>query len=206
MHRPPPRLFVLIARDAEQGLIIRRGPTDWAHLIKWDMRRDRFEPGAWLKGRLYAERCDLSPDGALLLYFVHKGTRHGTSYTIAWTGVSRAPWLHALALWPWGSTWGGGGRFLADRHMVLRSGPIDAHPDHPPRGLSVEFGNAAHHASTDEVPGADWSGRDHQGRLVFTRRGVLYRRGKKREDVALADFNGMEPDPQAAPVWATRKL
>jgi hypothetical protein len=48
-----------------------------------------------------------SPDGELLLYFALQGSRWQTSYRGSWTAVSRVPWLHALALWPQGDTWGG---------------------------------------------------------------------------------------------------
>jgi hypothetical protein len=29
---------------------------------RWDLARDRYQPGA-LRGRVYPQRCDLSPDG-----------------------------------------------------------------------------------------------------------------------------------------------
>src|SRR5574341_590542 len=105
---PPPRLFVIPAADADVALIFRRGPSAWYHLTKWDMTHDKFERGAWLRGRIYPEKCDVSPDGALMVYLVHQGRKVATSYTHAWTGVSRIPWLTALGLWPWGTTYGGG--------------------------------------------------------------------------------------------------
>ena len=208
MARVAPRLFVICASEADTAVIILRGPAAWAHIIKWDMAHDKFEHGAWLKGRIYADKCDLSPDGRVLLYFVHKGSRLTTSYTDAWTGVSRLPWLTALGLWPNGTTYGGGGRFLEDRHVVLRWGrPVAAHPDHPGTGLRVSFANAAAHAATDEVDGAQWSGRDRHGGLIYAKDGKLYRRAATgKRDKQLADFNGLIPDPQAAPAWATRPL
>ena len=113
--QPPPRIFVIPATEADVGVVFRRGPSAWYHLLKWDMAHDKFEPGVWLRGRIYPEKCDVSPDGALLLYLVHQGRRIGTSYTDAWTGVSRVPWITALALWPWGTkpaSFGRHGRFL----------------------------------------------------------------------------------------------
>jgi hypothetical protein len=73
MPAPPPRLFVIFANAANEAVIFRRGPAQWYHLIRWDTRNDEFHPGAWIRGRIYPERCDLSPDGELLLYFVHQG-------------------------------------------------------------------------------------------------------------------------------------
>ena len=67
--RTTARLFVIPARDVAKAVIIRRGPSAWHHLIAWDTKRDVFEHGAWFRGRIYPERCDLSPDGELFLYF-----------------------------------------------------------------------------------------------------------------------------------------
>src|SRR5262249_39080009 len=136
------------------------------------------------------------------LYFALKGTRWRTSYRGSWTAVSRAPWLQALTLWPWGSTWGGGGRFVGERSIVLRGRCFEPHPDHPLVGLEGVAGNAPHHAS--DGPGADaqWSGRDRAGRTIFARGGKLFRRDGDIER-EIADFNGLEPDPVRPPAWAT---
>jgi hypothetical protein len=201
---PPPRLFVLVAAASPHALVLRRGPSAWVHLIAWDTRRDAFTEGAWYRGRIYEEKCDLSPDGALFLYSAHQGRRLRTSYTDSWTAVSRPPWLHALALWPMGTTYGGGGRFVGKREITLR-GVSQSHPKHPPLGLTIVPGRAQLHRSTGEVPDADWCGHDYEGRLVFTRNGRVFRRSRSK-DVELADFNGQAPDPQAAPEWAKRPL
>ncbi|MCH8620434.1 hypothetical protein [Undibacterium sp. TS12] len=76
---PSPRLFAIFAREAPVAAIFARGPTSWFHVIRWDTRHDSFESGAWIRGRIYPERCDLSPDGELLLYFVHQGRKYRTS-------------------------------------------------------------------------------------------------------------------------------
>ncbi|HEV3166426.1 MAG TPA: hypothetical protein VGZ22_20550 [Isosphaeraceae bacterium] len=209
IDRQPSRLCVIPARDAPVAVIIRRGPSDWFHLILWETRRDVFTCGAWFHGRLYPERCDLSPDGRLFVYFAFQGSRVGTAFTSSWTAVSRPPWLHALALWPWETTHGGGGRFLEDRRLVLHSGmPVEPHPEFRPTNLQVECGGASYHASAEVVPEADWSGYDQRGNVVFARHGRLFRRCKSRKstDVELADFNSLSPDPKPAPDWAKRPL
>ena len=192
-------LFVIIARERPVAVLLRRGPSDWFHVIRWDMARDRFERGAWLRGRIYEDRCDLSPDGELFLAFVLQGRKGASSSTThAWSAVSRPPWLHALALWPQGTTYGGGGRFTGPRTVVLRNASPRAAAEHPDDGLEVLSGSPPAHASTGEVDGAEWSGRDHHGQLVFTRGYLLFRRvGGK--DVALADFGGLRPEPLPAP-------
>lgn len=201
-----PRLFIIFARNAHEAVIFRRGPSGWCHIIRWDTGHDFFFRGAWFKGRIYPEKCDLSPDGTLLLYFAHQGNRIGTSYTDAWTAISRSPWLTALGLWPQGTTFGGGGRFTNNRSAVIRA-PMytQTHQDHCGAGLSVTFADAPVHVSSQEVEDAEWSGRDQNGRLVFTRNGLLLHR-KDHEDIRLADFNGYTPDPQPAPPFATRPL
>src|SRR5262249_14837064 len=142
--------------------------------------RDEFHPGAWIKARIYPERCDLSPDGELLLYFVYQGSRLRSKYTDSYNAISRTPWLYALGLWPQGTTYGGGGRFTDNRSATLRCYPVAAHSDHPGLGLNVTFaGLSSHlpeHASTGEAAEAEWSGRDQSGLLVYVRDGKLMRR------------------------------
>ncbi len=201
---PPPRLFVIMARDAPAAVVIRRGPASWARVTFWNTASDVLTPGSWFRGRIYEEKCDLSPDGELLVYAAYRGRRLRTSYSDSWTAISRAPWLHALVLWPMGTTYGGGGRFMDNRRVVLR-GAGAAHPDHPLRGVEVVPGDAPYHRSSGEVEGAEWSGRDQRNRLVFAAGGCLFARTGGR-DVKIADFNDERPDPQPPPEWATRPL
>ncbi|MBR9802690.1 MAG: hypothetical protein ACE37I_15980 [Rubinisphaera brasiliensis] len=198
------KLFVIPARDEPMAVILRRGPSAWYHVIQWDMRRDLFVHGAWFKGRIYEEKCDVSPDGRLFVYFVHQGSRHGTQFTHAWTAISRVPWLKALAVWPQKMTYGGGGRFSDNRSLTVRA--LDpALEEFPSRGVRLLNEEAPEHGSSDEVPGADWCGRDHQDRVIFTRADRLYRR-EKRTDTLIADFTDLTPNPQPAPDWAARPL
>ena len=90
------RIFILLATGAPVGVVIRRGPSTQVLLIKWDLERDTFEHGQWLKARVYERRCDLSPDGNLLLYFASDQRRAMSS----WTAVSCPPYFTALALCP----------------------------------------------------------------------------------------------------------
>lgn len=198
------RLFVITARDAPVAVIVRRGPSAWAHLVLWQMQSDTFTPGAWFRGRIYEEKCDLSPDGELFVYAVHQGRRLRTDYTDSWTAVSRPPWLHALALWPMGTTYGGGGRFVDRRRLVLR-GVSAPHPEHLPNGLQIENGAPELRSSTNEVEGADWSGRDANNALIFARDGRIYRR-LGRIDRELLDLRDAQPDPRPAPEWAKRPM
>ncbi|BBB67599.1 hypothetical protein UNDYM_3346 [Undibacterium sp. YM2] len=204
---PSPRLFVIFAKEAHVAAIFARGPTNWFHVIRWDTRNDVFESGAWMRGRLYPQRCDLSPDGELLLYFVFQKRRGYTSYESSWTAVSRLPWLHALGLWPQGHTWGGGGYFITNRIISLENGrSCKAHPEHIPLGLEVISSGGERKSSSNEVAGAEWSGRDQRNRLIFTANGKLHWQRDDQTVQVLADFNGDKPDPRDAPEWAKRSL
>src|SRR5262245_20931756 len=120
----PARLFVLLARNAPVGVILRRGPTQWTQLIKWNTDTDTFEAGQWFKGRIYEDKCDLSPDGKMLVYFAKKSGnafKH-PDYGDSWTAISKPPYFTALALWPiYGIWWegGGGGLFRSDKEVLL---------------------------------------------------------------------------------------
>ncbi|MEW5962871.1 MAG: hypothetical protein AB1749_04855 [Pseudomonadota bacterium] len=109
------RLYVILARDGRSAVVFRRGPSGRVCLLRWWLGSDTFEIGQWLIGRIYERRSDLSPDGDLLVYFaaVHK------TPLASWTAVSRPPYLTALALWPKGDCWGGGGRFLSRHHVLI---------------------------------------------------------------------------------------
>src|ERR1043166_231767 len=139
---PPPRLFVITASEADEAVIFRKGPADWCHVIRWNTAEDSFHRGAWIRARIYAERCDLSPNGKLLLYFALKGSKFATSYKGSYSAISRSPWLKALVLWPQGDTWGGGGRFIRNDHVMLRSGCGAKHEDHADPLITCEKGNS----------------------------------------------------------------
>jgi hypothetical protein len=112
------RLYVILARDGRSAVVFRRGPSGRVCLLRWWLGSDTFETGQWLIGRIYERRSDLSPDGELLIYFaaVHRAP------LVSWTALSRPPFLTALALWPKGDCWGGGGRILSRQHVLINHG------------------------------------------------------------------------------------
>jgi len=65
----------------------------------WDTHRDEIEGGQWFHGKLSADRCDLSPDGKLLLYFGGKFRARDleSGYGLTYTAIRRPPYFTALA-------------------------------------------------------------------------------------------------------------
>ena len=138
----PCRLYVILAREAPVAVIFRRGPSKRVQVIRWDTATDTFTPGQWFHGRIYEKRGDLSPDGEYLIYFAQKyniRTLWDEEYTYSWTAISRLPYLTALALWPKGDAWDGGGLFLTRNQVWLNHPPerMEPHRDHRPQGLEI---------------------------------------------------------------------
>jgi hypothetical protein len=142
----PARIFFILARNSPTAVVFRKGPSKWVQVLKWDTDTDTFEAGQWFHGRIYERRADLSPDGTMLVYFAQKislRTLQDKEYTYAWTAVSRPPYITALALWPKGDCWHGGGLFQDNKTLILNHKPDVAkpHPDHIPHGLQVMLKN-----------------------------------------------------------------
>ncbi len=99
-----PRLYCIPATRAPVVAVFRRGPASWSHMGRWDLAQRRYEPGAWLRGRIFPRRSDLSPDGRFLCYFAHKPSatwEHGEAYV----AISKLPWLSALHAFGTCGTW-----------------------------------------------------------------------------------------------------
>ena len=102
-------MYAILPRKAPFGAVFRRGPSKSVLLIGWNTSNDTFQQGQWLRGRIYERRCDLSPDGNLLLYFAASYRKPYYS----WPAISRPPYLTAL------DGWGGGGHFLSQHRIAL---------------------------------------------------------------------------------------
>lgn len=118
-HPNTARLYALVARARRRAVVFRRGPSKQVRLLVWELGSDALIGGQWLKGRIYERRCDLSPNGEMLAYFAASyRPPFGT-----WTAISRPPFLTALALWPKGDAWGGGGLFARPSLLELNHTP-----------------------------------------------------------------------------------
>ncbi len=108
-----PRIYCIPATEAPVVAVFRRGPTRWFHVGRWDLAKGVYEPGAWLLGRLFPRRSDLSPDGQWLCYFARKPGatwEHGETYI----AISKLPWLTALNAVGTCGTWTRGYYFTED--------------------------------------------------------------------------------------------
>ena len=135
----------MLARDAPLGVIFRRGPSKWTQVIRWDTDNDSFEYGSWLRGKIYLERSDISPDGSKLLYFATKYTNKELDFPTAYTALSRSPWLTALCAWPNGDTDYGGGLFESDSEIWVNQcgwphGQLESNSALPP-GVKISYEN-----------------------------------------------------------------
>lgn len=141
-----PRLFGIPARNASVVAIIRRGPSEWSHVSRWDPQVGELTAGAWLHGTIYPQRTDLSPDGRWLAAFILKGNAQW-SVGQTYLSVSRLPWLTALAAWSAGGTWTRGLHFVESGEHGLHG-----EPDHGELGpLRRRYGLAATRAETFSV-------------------------------------------------------
>ncbi len=141
--RPPCRLTVILARQAPVGVIFRRGPSAWTQISRWNTSDDSIQPGQWFRGKIDPDKSDVSPAGDRMIYFARSAKQRSVAagYGWTWTAISRPPYLTALALWPLGDTWFGGGLFLDQDTVQLNHPSCNAlpHPDHPPRRLKVRI-------------------------------------------------------------------
>ncbi|SPE28636.1 conserved hypothetical protein [Candidatus Sulfopaludibacter sp. SbA3] len=142
----PCRLSVILARRAPIGVVFRRASGNWVQLLNWRTGRDTFDEGQWFRCKVDANRSDLSPSGDKLVYFAasYRSRSADRGYGETWTAVSRPPYFTALALWPLGDTWFGGGLFDDDTCLRLNhpAWKAQCHPNHPATGL---------HVTTDEM-------------------------------------------------------
>lgn len=113
-----PRIFCIPATAAPAVAVLRRGPTNWSHVGRWNTEEGTYEPGSWLRGRLFPRRSDLSPDGRYLSYFAHQPSARW-SHRDTYVAVSRLPWLTALYAFGTDGTWTGGFAFTGDAERGL---------------------------------------------------------------------------------------
>jgi hypothetical protein len=118
------RLHVLLAKDADIGIVFRRGAAAWWHILKWDLAKLSLESGTWLRGSLYPTRSAVSNNGKVLAYFA----MHGSWDT--YLALSKPPWLKALCAWKTIGTWTTGAYFENDRKLYAFGAFCEDQPFH----------------------------------------------------------------------------
>jgi hypothetical protein len=117
-----PRITCIPAGDARVAAVLRRGPSGWFRLGRWDVATGTYTGGSWLRGKVYPDRCDLSPDGRLFCYFA---LNPSADWPLGWTyiAVARLPWLFALAAWGTSGTWTRGAYFTDEPGASMVAAP-----------------------------------------------------------------------------------
>ncbi len=114
-----PKTFLYLAREAPGGVVLYRR----SHLTTFVLKltgKDGLQKGSRFYGRMFPERCSLSPDGKLFSYFAMRGKKtEGSADPATWAAVCSPPWLKAHIFAPDGSTWGWGGLFLDGRIIAM---------------------------------------------------------------------------------------
>ncbi len=97
MNTPAPcaRLSVITVPSSTKAVVFRRGPSKHVCSILWDRADNSVQIGQWLKGRIYPEFCDLSPDAKHMIY-VAADHKTDSETSGQWNAVSRPPWLTAV--------------------------------------------------------------------------------------------------------------
>jgi hypothetical protein len=113
MQETAPRIYCIPATQAPVVAVFRRGPSNWSHIGRWDLAAGHYEPGAWLGGRIFPRRSDLSPDGQYLCCFAHKPS---ATWELgeAYVALSKLPWVTALHAFATCGTWTRGYYFTED--------------------------------------------------------------------------------------------
>lgn len=213
-----PKMNIFIAKKAPIALILRRGPSSWYHLIKWDLKTDALEYGAWIKGRIYEDYCDISQDGRYFLYKAYQGRRWHTNYKDCYTALSTIPWLKAHLLLPIGGTYGGGGYFVDDNTILIHT--LSHYPPHPEhrdaKGFHlihstkdkayqqsyVKYQNQ--HKNDGLIAVAEWSKQLEDSSIIWHKDYKIYRRSQHQksqqgDDILIADLKNLTPNPTPSP-------
>lgn len=129
------RIFFLKARETNSAVVFRRGPTDWIHMIIWNLDNDTLELGQWINKKVPMRNCDVSPSGKYMIYFVDN-FGNGDSRTV----ISKPPFWTALTAWGHGDALfdTGGGLFVDEKTILLNLNSTQALENYPaPQDLNI---------------------------------------------------------------------
>jgi hypothetical protein len=111
---PPARIHLLPAKSAPYVVVIRRKPTDWFHVMRWNTATDQVEHSSWYKGKIFVKRSDVSFDGNWLIFLA----RDFGGYK-AWNCIGHPPLLQPVVNVDSESTYHGGGYWSNESTLRL---------------------------------------------------------------------------------------
>ncbi|VEP12276.1 hypothetical protein H1P_1400004 [Hyella patelloides LEGE 07179] len=120
-----PKIRGYIATKKNIIVFLYRRSNKITYLISLDYQKGResIQIGSRFYGRIYPNRCDISPDGTYFLYFaMGKSQQQYEKKLYCWTGICMPPKITANMLFAHQDTWGGGGRFVDDKTIFISPG------------------------------------------------------------------------------------
>lgn len=121
----PARIYGILAPEANKVVLFRRGPSKLTLQLVWDLETDEITPGQWIKGKVFVERSDVSPDGRYLIAAISnygENSHHAEDLNF-WTAISRPPYFTAIAMWGSAGSYLGGGMWESNRKVRLNNDP-----------------------------------------------------------------------------------
>jgi hypothetical protein len=137
-------LYCIPATGAPVLAVLARAPDQWWMVARWDLATGELSRGAWLRGTMYARRCDVSPDGDLFYYLLAKQSQRpfmGMVGRQTFSAISKLPWVTALAAWREDGARAGSGGYhfveASERWDIGAPQHGDAAPVRARRGLAA---------------------------------------------------------------------
>ena len=134
-----PRIFCIPASRAPIVAVLRRGPTAWFHVGRWDTARG--DVSTWRLDPREPVPAAVRPLAGRALALLLHGRRGQARWKAGPTyiAISRLPWLRALAAWGTCGTWTRGLHFLEDKTVWQVGAPDegDVGPCREKLGMAV---------------------------------------------------------------------
>ncbi len=214
------KLTILVAKNASIALVIRTQTNGWYHLIKWNLENNTFSHGAWFKGQLHEDYCDISFDGEYFLYRALRGSGANADENNTITVLSSVPWLKPHWLLPMECKLEGGGYFVNHRDIAMRCSKFINLVPHPQysdtQGFTIQHAEKYNNRGRNYdqykrsreddrlIFNADWSKELRDGSIAWCKDYRLYRLYPhiNEDDIAeqlVADFSNLTPTQTPAP-------
>ena len=120
---PKIRGYIAEQKNKIVFLYRRSNKVTYLALLDYQGKKESIQIGSRFYGRIYPNRCDISPDGRYFLYFaMGKSQQQYNQKLYCWTGICNPPDIKAELLFAHNDTWGGGGRFLDEKTIFISRG------------------------------------------------------------------------------------